>query len=384
MPSTPRYRVTAEIEPFDERDNVQSRNTLEPGTPEYAEFYARHPEWESVDAKTREISRQHVGHPLDGLFLGAEVMSVARRGMEEMVDGPVAEHKFELTPQRASEKLKGFACHLGADLVRTGPLNPAFIYSHIGKTWNDPARKHGAPIALAHRHAISIAVALDPAIHKSGPVLAMTTEVMSAYNKLATIATILAAYIRSLGYPARAHVVSNYQVLCVPIAIEAGMGELGRHGIMMTKELGSCLKLATVTTDLLLAHDAPVDIGVKEFCKDCKICAERCPSGAISHGPARTVRGVERWSINAQACFRVWNETGTDCGICVAACPWSKPRTAFHRFAALLATKKKKAGWWMSRADKLFYGTYSPQPGPPCFETPEPIWEKYPVYRKKK
>jgi len=383
MLTKPRYKVTGEIECFDERENVQSRNTLEPDTSEYVEFYTRFPQWEAVDAKTREISKRQVGHPLDGLFLGAEIMSVARRGMDDLVDGPVAAHKFELTPERASEKLKGFARHLGADLVRIGPLNPAFIYTHIGKTWNDPARRHGAPIALAHRHAISIAIALDAAIHKSGPVLAMATDVMSVYNKLATVATILASYIRSLGHPARAHVVSNYQVLCVPIAIDAGMGELGRHGIMLTRELGSCLKLATVTTDLPLAHDPAVDIGADEFCNDCRICAERCPSGAISRGAKCVVRGVEKWSINPQACFRVWNETGTDCGICVSACPWSKPRTAFHGFAALLATKKKKAGWWMSRAEKLFYGTYSPQPGPTYFEPPEPIWEKYPAYRKK-
>jgi reductive dehalogenase len=384
MLTKPRYKLAGEIERFDERENVQSRNTLEPGTAEYAEFYARFPQWEAVDAKTREISKQHVGHPLDGLFLEAEIMSVARRGMEDLVDGPVAEHKFELSPERASEKLKGFARVLGADLVRTGPLNPAFIYTHIGKTWQDPARKHGAPITLAHRHAVSIAIGLDTAIHRSGPVLAMSTDVMSTYNKLATIATILAAYIRSLGHPARAHVVSNYQVLCVPIAIEAGMGELGRHGIMLTKELGSCLKLATITTDLPLAHDLAVDIGVDEFCKDCRICAERCPSGAISRDAKRVVRGVEKWSINPQACFRVWNETGTDCGICVSACPWSKPRTAFHRFAALLATRKKKAGWWMSRAEKLFYGAYYPKPGPAYFETPDPIWEKYPAYRRKR
>ena len=384
MLTKPRCKVSGEIERFDERENVQSRNTLEPGTAEYAEFYARFPQWENVDAKTRELSKQLVGNPLDGLLLVQEILSVERRGMEDSVDGPVAEHKFELTPERASEKLKGFARHLGADLVRTGPLNPAFVYTHIGKTWHDPARKHGAPITLTHRHAISIAIGLDTEIHKSGPVLAMSTEVMSTYNKLGTIATILAAYIRSLGYPARAHIVSNYQVLCVPIAIDAGMGELGRHGIMLTKEFGSCLKLATVTTELPLAHDPPVDIGVEEFCKDCRICAERCPSGAISHGGKRAVRGVEKWSVSPQACFRVWNETGTDCGICVAACPWSKPRTAFHRFAALLATRKKKAGWWMSRAEKLFYGTYSPKPGPPYFDPPEPIWEKYPPYSKKR
>ena len=39
----------------------------------------------------------------------------------------------------------------------------------------------------------------------------------------------------------------------MPIAIDAGMGELGRHGLMITPELGSALKLATITTDLPLA-----------------------------------------------------------------------------------------------------------------------------------
>jgi hypothetical protein len=54
-------------------------------------------------------------------------------------------------------------------------------------------------------------------------------------------------------------------------------GELGRHGLMITKDLGSCLKLATVTTDLPLAHDGLRDIGVDEFCRDCRICARTCP-----------------------------------------------------------------------------------------------------------
>jgi reductive dehalogenase len=205
----------------------------------------------------------------------------------------------------------------------------------------------------------------------------MATEIMRVYTQLAMISTTLAAYIRSLGYPARAHIMSNYQVLCIPIAIEAGMGELGRHGLMLTKELGSSLKITTVTTDLPLTYDHPVDIGADEFCLDCKICAESCPSGAISHDKKRAVRGVEKWAINAQACFKVWNETGTDCGVCLASCPWTKPRTPFHRFATNLATKKQKAGWWMSRAEKLFYGKFRPQAGPSWFETPEPIWKKY-------
>ena len=371
-----------DLERFDERENVQARNTYEPGSEEYKEFYGRHPELEETDRRTREISRNPVGNPLDLALFFQQIGNLARWGSEDLVNGPVSRQKQDLSPQRATEKIKGFARLLGADLVRIGPLNPAFVYSHLGKTWHDPARKYGAPIALKASHAISIAVGIDPALIKTGPVLSMASEIMRVYTRLAVISTTLAGYIRGLGYPARAHIISNYQVLCVPIAIEAGMGQLGRHGLMITKELGSCLKLTTVTTDLPLVSDPLRDIGVDEFCRDCKICAETCPSGAIPRTGKRKVRGVEKWRINPEACFRVWNETGTDCGVCVAACPWTKPRHAIHRIAREIAVRKMKAGWWMSRAERIIYGKFRPSPSPPWFEEPDPVWKKYKTMSK--
>ncbi len=380
MPFQP-YVQIGELEAFDERNNVQSRNTLQPGTDDYREFYGRHPEWEARDADNRELSRTRVGDPLDMPLFMQQIGRLARSGREEEVDGPVAPVRVGLSPERAAEKLKGFALTLGADLSRCGPLNPAFVYTNIGKTWNDPARKYGTPIALDHQHAVVFAVGMKPELMKAGPVLSMISEVMRCYTALDIIAIRLAGYIRALGYQARAHVLTNYQVMCVPVAVEAGMGQLGRHGLLMTRELGSNLKLAVVTTDLPLAHDTPVDNGSDEFCRDCKICAETCPSGAISFGDKKVIRGVEKWAINAQACYKVWQETGTDCGICLASCPWTKPHTAFHRFCTTLATKKHKAGWWMSLGERLLYGRFRPQPGPACFEKPAPLWKKYRQYQ---
>jgi len=378
----PPYGKKGDLERFDERENVQARNTYEPGSEEYKEFYGRHPELEETDRRTRELSRKPVGNPLDLAFFFQQIGNLARWGSEDLVGGPVSPQKQELSPQRASEKIKGFARLLGADLVRIGPLNPAFVYSHLGKTWHDPARKYGAPIDLKASHAVSIAVGIDPLLIKTGPVLSMASEIMRVYTRLANISTTLAGYIRALGYPARAHIISNYQVLCVPIAIEAGMGELGRHGLMITKELGSCLKLTTVTTDLPLANDPSRDIGVDEFCRDCKICAETCPGGAIPRTGKRVVRGVEKWRINPEACFRVWNETGTDCGVCLAACPWTKPRHGIHRIAREIASRKMKAGWWMSRAERIIYGRFRPAPSPQWFEEPDPVWKKYKTLSK--
>ena len=374
----PRYKVVGQRERFDERDNVQSRNTLEPGTPDYEDFYRRHPEWQAKDDAIRALPGMgHVGSPLDLPFLGAQYGFLAGLGMADRVDGPVNPEKQVISPERAAEKVKGFAKHLGADLVRIGPLNPLYVYTNVGKTWHDPARSFGQPIEVAHQHAISMAVGIDPAMIATGPVLPEVVEIMRVYVRLATIAVTLAEYIRALGYPARANIMPNYEVLCIPIAIDAGLGELGRHGLMLTPELGSAFKLATVTTDLPLAYDPPRDVGAEEFCKDCKICAESCPSGAISQGEPKVVRGVEKWAINPEACFSVWNDTGTDCGVCVASCPWTNPRTRFHRLMVQIATRKRKAGWWMSRGDKVFYGRFKPGPRPAWFEEPAPRWKKY-------
>ena len=375
----PPYKIVGALTPFDERENVHARYELVPDTQEWSYFYRNFPKWERIDRKTKSLpGMMNVGHPWDLPILSDERRIIRMLCDDEVVDGIPSPERQVIRPERAAEKIKGLARHLGADLVRIGPLHPAFVYSHIGKTRSYPGRKRGAPISLSHTHAISLAVGLDVDMIKTGPVLPEYAEVSRAYLQLATISVTLAGYIRSLGYPARAHNLLNYQVLCVPVAIDAGMGQLGRHGLMLTKEFGSCLKLAVVTTDLPLTYDSTGDIGADAFCTHCKICAESCPSKAIPTGDKVVVRGVEKWRIIPEACFYIWNETGTDCGVCVASCPWTKPRTAFHNLARRFATRGGKAGAWMSYMDRLLYGRFKPKAHPDWMERPEyPPGTKY-------
>ena len=381
----PRYIQVGKTEPFDERDTVQSRYDMDQQlTTEWLEYYERHPEWERYDREMKTLpGLGAVGDPLDLSFFIQEVMQAIHYGREDMVDAPfVAPVPFDISPARAAEKIKGFARHLGADLVRIGPLNPDYVYTHIGKTKFYPDRQRGTPIHLTHKSAVSMAISITPGFIKSGPVLPSSIETLRVYTRLGMISDMIAGYIRSLGFSARAHNLFNYQVLCVPVAIDAGLGELSRMGIMITKELGPSLKLATVTTDMPLDYDPPVDIGVEEFCRDCKICAKACPSSAIPYGKQVAVRGVLKWKINPQACFRVWNETGTDCGICIASCPWTKPGTFIHQCVREIASRKMKAGWWMSRAERLAYGRFRPLPVPDWFEKPGlDILKKYKRYK---
>ena len=62
------------------------------------------------------------------------------------------------------------------------------------------------------------------------------------------------------------HTLMSEEVLQIPIAVKAGLGELGRNNSLITQKFGPRLRLSTVTTDLPLAVDPPVRIGVQEYC----------------------------------------------------------------------------------------------------------------------
>jgi reductive dehalogenase len=232
-----------------------------------------------------------------------------------------------------------------------------------------------------------MAEGLNMEILKGAPKKQVILEIFRAYSKLGHMAVLLARTIRSLGYAARAHMVTNYQIIIPPVAIDAGIGELGRHGVIISKEFGSAMKMSAVTTDLPLLHDNKTGLGVDDFCRYCKICAEACPSGAISHGNKQIVRGVNRYPLKAEACFRIWNETGTDCGVCIASCPYSKPPSLHHSLGLWFASKggalPARILTWLER---VIHGDYYPGdcPHPGWMEEPPDLWKRYRFGRRRK
>jgi len=169
-----------------------------------------------------------------------------------------------------------------------------------------------------------------------------------------------------MGYRTRAHHFSNYQVLAVPVAVDCGLGELSRAGYLITRQYGLGVRLSIVTTDMPLATDRPVDFGVQSFCQQCRRCAEECPAGAIPQGEKTIYNGVEKWKLDGQKCYAYWHVAGTDCGICMAVCPWTKPQKVFHRLNARLASIKGPHQRWMAWADRVVYGKHRPK-APPDF-----------------
>jgi reductive dehalogenase len=176
----------------------------------------------------------------------------------------------------------------------------------------------------------------------------------------------VASFIANLGYSATASHFRHYEALMVPLAVDAGLGELGRLGYLVTRELGPRVRLGVVTTDLPLIPDKPVDIGVEDFCRICKKCAVCCPSNSIPLEKNQTaVNGLLRWKLNDETCFDYWGKIGTDCNMCMRVCPWSHARTFPHRIIVAVITRNRIARRIFSFMDDIFYGKKPKVKAPP-------------------
>ncbi|NIM94849.1 MAG: 4Fe-4S dicluster domain-containing protein [Anaerolineales bacterium] len=341
---------------FDERDIVFARARLIHGSPEFESYYAMRPENLPIDEKFRSLPGLLSPDSLKAnpsAFASARASFKLTHAMREEVDGSVAPAQSNLTPNHTTVLIKKLSLYFGAVSVGITELKPYHIYTHIGRG----SGKYGDPITLNHRYAIAFTVEMDHRMMMSAPEGPIVMESARQYVESAKVAVQLGYLIRSMGYPARAHIDGNYRVIAPLVARDAGLGEIGRMGILMTPNLGPRVRLGVVTTDLPLRPDVrKFYTSMIDYCTFCKKCAENCPSRSIPSGDRDEIDGALRWRIDPDTCFRYWNAVGTDCGICVAVCPYSHPDNFVHnavRWGIERSGMARRASLWL---DDVFYG----------------------------
>jgi epoxyqueuosine reductase len=224
-------------------------------------------------------------------------------------------------PDVMSMQLKETAKIYGANLVGISELDHRWLYSYD---------MDGNPIEipLEYKYAVVIAIKMDRTAINTSPNFSSCTATGIGYSRMAFCIACLSEFIRNLGY--KAIPMGNDTALSIPLAIDAGLGALGRHGLLITPEYGTCVRICKLFTDLPLLPDKPLKTDIPDFCRRCDKCAIACKVNAISKDkdPSFNIAcksnnpGILRWAVNHDKCYSFWIENGGDCSNCIAACPF--------------------------------------------------------------
>ncbi|QZE15792.1 reductive dehalogenase [Halosquirtibacter laminarini] len=264
-------------------------------------------------------------------------------------------HYFD-SADDATYAIKKAAKLYGADMVGIAPFEERWVYKsevYLPMDMNgipvkdkiDPYRE--VKFGFKPKSVIVLGFEMDYEAYKTQPSAIGAAATSMGYTKMMETSTRLAYMLRRLGYNTL-HA-GNAVGVSVPLAIQAGLGESSRMGLLVTEEYGPRVRLAKVYTDLDLAIDSPKTFGVKEFCEICQKCADSCPSGAISKAVKTTDpenkpisvcngRGVDKWYNDHQKCMAFWGENWGECAVCISVCPYNKI-DMWHHDAAKVITK---------------------------------------------
>jgi reductive dehalogenase len=253
-------------------------------------------------------------------------------------------------PHKLTRGLKKVARFVGASAVGVAELDRRWVYSHayypeirnpfgggeLTEAEITSGRSEPIEIPDEFKYAIVFAHEMDYELVKYSPTYTAGAGAGLCYSKMPFIAATVAQYIRGLGY--KAIPMANDTACSIPLAIDAGLGELGRNGMLIHPDFGPRIRLSKIFTDLPLVPDRPVEFGVWDFCMICGQCAKHCPSQSISIGEPTTDicnpsnrKGLYRWPVNGEKCIAFWerNHSGS-CLNCIRVCPFNKPSGWLH------------------------------------------------------
>ncbi len=325
------YKIIGDLKRYDRHNSAFARRRVERGA--------------SSDGKAGK-SREQIaptsepGYGYEDFALKGGAWAIAKQSRdgdteEQMAGAPEEMQVVHVTevkryqPQdwkKFTEQLKDVGRFYGASLVGVTRVNPLWVFASNGNQ---------APLPEDLDTAVVMAIEMDYDLINTSPAVTASGATGKGYSQMAFTSTCVARYLTELGWDAVA--AGNDMALSIPLAIDAGLGELGRNGILITEKYGPRVRLCKVFTSAPLVTDEPITFGVREFCEVCMKCAHTCPSRSITKGqmtdsglsPSNNP-GVLKWYINPDPCLAFWSANRASCSNCIRSCPFNKRVGWFH------------------------------------------------------
>ncbi len=170
-----------------------------------------------------------------------------------------------------------------------------------------------------YQHAICLALEQDYKQTQAIPSLEAEYAHFGTYEIAGDLALKLARHIRSLGYHAQIHSPNDNSGAYIPLFVDAGLGQLGANGQLLSPHFGSRARLMIITTDAPVKYDQAIDYGINKFCDQCQVCVARCPGRALLKDKV-WYRGVLKNKLVYDRCRPIMVEY-EGCAVCMKVCP---------------------------------------------------------------
>ena len=221
--------------------------------------------------------------------------------------------KFQPTQSNASPafltKLEEIARQAGVCDIKYVKVPPNAIFQHKG---------------IPHEYAIVFTVEMNKENLDNAPSFAAFKEVATGYKNLAAIGNKMAKFMRSNGFAAYPGTALGGLTDYVYLAELAGLGAIGYHGLLITPNEGTRLRINAIYTNIT---NLPIEtenehLWVRDFCAMCHKCIRQCPVDAIYDQPRPRGDGGMQ-CIDHDTCRDYFNQN-FGCAICLVACPFSQ------------------------------------------------------------
>ncbi|PKB78333.1 MAG: hypothetical protein BZY88_19040 [SAR202 cluster bacterium Io17-Chloro-G9] len=268
-----------------------------------------------------------------------ESMNLTERASREWANGLRDAHAEMREIRKEHEKLNRalvLSCRMTADLEPTAEPTGEDVTDAIKNKAKELGFIEVGLAAFDHRYTYTskkdmttyypniICLAYEQDFEPTQTIPSVDAEIVhsSTYRTEGAAALELGNFIRGLGYHAQVTGSGDSPGPYIPMFVEAGLGQLGACGYLLTPHVGSRCRLVSVTTDAKVTHDKPIDYGIHALCQVCQVCVNRCPGRALMRDKIWW-RGLEKNKLYFKRCRPVMARY-LGCGVCMKVCPVQK------------------------------------------------------------